>query len=149
MPAGAHDTDEAKGRTTSMPETSYRLPEWLGGHAVRVVQHDLAGFSQPHVLVAIQGGDYDGLPLALPSEQLVEVKPPSIDDPVDLPLRIAASSGDRPEREVWLKRRGDETVLDITGDGILIHGRATLDPEGLRLLARAAWQRAAALEAAS
>lgn len=75
---GLDDTDEAKGRTTSMPETSYRLPEWLGGHAVRVVQHDLAGFSQPHVLVAIQGGDYDGLPLALPSEQLVEVKPPPI-----------------------------------------------------------------------
>lgn len=128
-----------------MTRAKYRLPAALGGGEFvgQYLGYDQGTWRYEGHLDGF-GTTYLGV-----AHELEEIKPPSIDDPVDLPLRIAASSGDRPEREVWLKRHGDETVLDITGDGILIHGRATLDPEGLRLLARAAWQRANVLEATS
>lgn len=55
--------------------SAYKLPDFLGGHGVTILG-EATGFTEPHTLVVIsEGGRYDGLKLAVPSDQLVEVTP--------------------------------------------------------------------------
>ena len=124
-----------------MAYVRYRLPDWLGGHEVEVIVPDLA--SPAHwVLVEAPDGQ-----LSLPREQLVEVRPPSIDDPVAWPVEIEDHDGDL---LIVSPAYGDPQSCaaavairpDDEGNAI-VH----LTAAEARLVARALWQRADAIEA--
>lgn len=118
--------------------TAYRLPDDLGGQAVTVESESHNGTGNVKVRTA------GGRVLALQRADLVEVRPPSIDDPVTLPLAIHTAHG----VVVWLQGldSDDETTLTV-GPMLSRSYTATLPSGALRELARAAWQRANEVEA--
>lgn len=82
----------------------------------------------------------------LPTEWLEEVKPPSIDDPVDWPLELV-------NRQGWTVRLRESSRPDLGPFSIDVEnpegGPATgcvLSASGYRAIARAAWKAANAIE---
>lgn len=126
-----------------MTAPTYRLPDWLGGHEVKVVARHEHGIAFPEVTVQFNA---DGATkhIRLIRLDLVEVRPPSIDDPVPLPLKIRAMAGGLNVDVVLCATYPDGAQLKIDDSDDAIY--ANLTPDGLRRLARAAWQRANAVE---
>jgi len=67
---------------------AYRLPDWLGAHPVQVIGEE-AGSARITIDSPDSAGD-----CWLPKRWLVEVRPPSIDDPVEWPLKLTDTAGD-------------------------------------------------------
>ena len=118
--------------------TAYRLPDWLGGHDVEVYAISENGLA---ATIGIVGHESPDFPTArVPREWLVEVRPPSIDDPVELPAICDALTLD-----AW--EPTSKIVARISIVGVSTTVWQGLEVSDLRRLARAAWQRANAVEA--
>lgn len=131
-----------------MTNTAYRLPDWLNGHEVEIVGDEfLAGVAFPEVIVQVKDhGAHERIRLA--KRLLVEIKPPSIDDPVAWPLEIVNEHQWTVRLKPSQLEYGAATVELWTPEGNPARG-VILSAAELRDLARAAWQRANAIEATS
>ena len=126
--------------------TTYRLPDWLGGHEVEIYA---IGQDGDTATLGILGHPHDKT-VRVPREWLVEVPPPSIDDPVGLPLFLEDVESDRmPDRGLLVSTGrvpGSKSVIELTAKGTPVTGNATvsisidLTAEQSRDLARAAWR---------
>jgi hypothetical protein len=106
--------------------TQFRLPDWLGGHDVAEVLRE----NGDGVYVRLARGER----LALKRDLLVEIRPPSIDDPVDLPL-ILEETHDEYELKIWTATRSDQAAE------IRVASRSRgLTAEQCRDAARALWK---------
>lgn len=129
--------------TYRLPDWTYRLPDWLGGHPCRILDFPPGPDGSVWVQIEeeISPTHHHYAPVGLLRSDLIEVRPPSIDDPEPLPLHVETSNGH------WF-HLGDITD-DVTTARI---GYRTNDwgidlvPADLRRIARAAWQRANAIE---
>lgn len=70
------------------PASTFRLPDWLGGHEVHIDRE------LEHGKVSVWVRDHESTLLTIGRDRLVEVRPPSIGDPVALPLRLDALASD-------------------------------------------------------
>lgn len=122
----------------------YRLPAALGGGEIEGTYSfaDKAGLavSARHQYEAFL--DCGGVILRF-NEPLQEIKPPSIDEPAKWPLTLNDSGG----RWISLADMGGELTTIRVGYRDRDWG-IDLSPSDLRWIARAAWQRAAAVDGA-
>jgi len=127
--------------------TTYRLPDWLGGHEVGVI---ISRSADGMALLELDMPDGDDHRIWVMQADLIEVKPPSIDDPVELPLFLEdVESHQMPDRGLLVSTGrvpGSESVIELTAKGTPVTGNTTvsisidLTAEQSRDLARAAWK---------
>jgi hypothetical protein len=119
---------------------TYRLPDWLGGHECFSPTRIDDLFTRVDVVSA----DGDPGPMTVPTDWLVVVKPPSIDDPIRLPLELRLLQlKDHPAVTLVLTAVGHDSAADLTmlgDDGHEGIQKGRLDPDDLLHLAQAAWQ---------
>ncbi|HEY9522080.1 MAG TPA: hypothetical protein VIR33_02480 [Thermopolyspora sp.] len=103
--------------------TTYRLPDWLGGCEVLDVAIPDDG-NTLYAEVVVQVPDRDtpaAMRMTLPRAALVEVRPPSIDDPVNLPLALVGAQPSSGAELALLVERADTepyaAFLNIAGVG--------------------------------
>lgn len=114
--------------------TKYRLPDWLGGHEARVQTR----FNDGTVQVWVE--DHASTLLTLPLRELVEVKPPSIDDPVELPLRVVDPFEDGLEIFGYEENADAAAYVQRFGRNGLVGSPVDLTAEQCRDAARALWK---------
>lgn len=136
------------------PASTYRLPDWLGGHKL-VYVHPIEDSPDASIGVEPPTDEDPGrvIPMTVPHQWLVEVRPPSIEDPLDLPVEIDEDEADRclyldgyDARRVELRlRQREEHLTDRRGMYVTASIRLTADD--LLRLAQAAGTRYRAITA--